>query len=106
MSWQIDFSEEAIEDLESLDGSQRKVILKGIQKVAENPLPNTEGGLGKPLGNLSEANLSGCLKIKYRKSGLRVVYILRKKDEAMYIIIIAVRDEDYVYKQAAKRLKR
>lgn len=44
MSWQIKFYEEAIEDMENLDGSKRKQVMKGLFKVSQNPLPNTEGG--------------------------------------------------------------
>ncbi len=57
MSWQIKFYEDAIEDIESLDGSKKKEVMKGILKVSQNPLPNTEGGYGKPLGNKSGVNL-------------------------------------------------
>lgn len=103
MSWQIRFLEEAINDMENLDGSRRKQVLKGIIKVSQNPIPNTEGGYGKPLGNHSGANLTGYLKIKFKQSGLRVVYYLERKEEIMNIIIVSIRDDDYVYKQAAKR---
>jgi len=103
MSWQIKFYEEAIEDMENLDGSKRKEVMKGIFKVSQNPLPNTEGGYGKPLGNHSGVNLTGCLKIKFRQSGIRVVYFLERKEGVMNVIIVSIRDDDYVYKQAVKR---
>lgn len=64
MNWEIVFHEEAIEDLKKLDASLRKEVLKGIQKVSQNPLPNTEGGYGKPLRNDSITKLAGCYKIK------------------------------------------
>lgn len=41
MNWEILFHEEAIEDLKKLQSSVRKEVLKGIQKVSQNPLPNT-----------------------------------------------------------------
>lgn len=46
MSWQINFLEDAKKELADLDGSLKKQVLKGILKVSENPLPNTEGGYG------------------------------------------------------------
>ena len=49
-------------------------VLKAIEKVSQNPLPNYEGGYGKPLGNRVASQLAGYYKIKLRKSGLRVVY--------------------------------
>ena len=72
--WKIDYHPEAKRELQELDGSQRKVVLKAIIKVSENPLPYTEGGYGKPLGNKSGNNLTGLLKIKLKGLGLRVVY--------------------------------
>lgn len=80
MIWQIEFYEEAVKDMENLDGSTRKEVMKGIIKVSQNPLPNTEGGYGKPLGNHSGVNLTGFLKIKFKQSGLRVVYFLERKE--------------------------
>lgn len=106
MSWQIKFYEDAIEDIESLDGSKKKEVMKGILKVSHNPLPNTEGGYGKPLGNKSGVNLTGLFKIKLRQSGLRIVYFLEREDEMMNIVIVSIRDNDYVYEQAAKRSKK
>lgn len=104
MSWQVEFYEEAVKDMENLDGSTKKEVIKGIIKVSQNPLPNTEGGYGKPLGNHSGANLTGFLKIKFKQSGLRVVYFLERKEGIMNIVIVSIRDDDYVYKQAVKRL--
>ncbi|HCW74843.1 MAG TPA: addiction module toxin RelE [Clostridiaceae bacterium] len=106
MSWQIKFYEDVIEDIESLDGSKKKEVMKGILKVSQNPLPNTEGGYGNPLGNKSGVNLTGLFKIKLRQSGLRIVYFLEREDEMMNIVIVSIRDIDYVYEQAAKRSKK
>lgn len=103
MSWQIKFYEEAIVDIENLDGSKKKEVMKGILKVSQNPLSNTEGGYGKPLGNKSGVNLTGFFKIRFRHSGLRIVYYLEREDEIMNIVIVSIRDNDYVYEQAAKR---
>ena len=96
---------EAEKDLKRLDRSQQLQVLKAIKKVSENPLPNTEGGYGKPLGNLMSANLSGYLKINLLKVGLRVIYRLEKEDNIMKIIVISVRDDETVYKMAQKRIK-
>ncbi|WP_312653875.1 type II toxin-antitoxin system RelE/ParE family toxin [Proteiniclasticum sp.] len=103
MSWQIKFYEEAIVDIENLDGSKKKEVMKGILKVSQNPLSNTEGGYGKPLGNKSGVNLTGFFKIRFRQSGLRIDYYLERQDEIMNIVIVSIRDNDYVYEQAAKR---
>ena len=40
MSWNVQYLPEAKKDLESLDGSQRKLVVKAIAKVSTNPLPD------------------------------------------------------------------
>jgi len=105
MVWTVEYTKEAVHDLKSLDRTQQLVVLKSIKKVSANPLPNTEGGYGKPLGNQLTSQLAGYMKIKIKKSGLRVVYALERKGNVMRIIIISVRDEETVYKMAQKRVK-
>lgn len=105
IKWAIEYTQEALSDLKSLDHSQQLQVLKAIDKVSENPLPNSEGGYGKPLGNHMSANLAGYLKIKLLKIGLRVVYCVIREKTIMRIIIISVRDDGTVYKLAKKRIK-
>ena len=105
MTWKVEFIPEAVKDLEKLDNSQRILVLKGIQKVQQNPLPDYEGGYGKTLGNYKSSRLAGYLKIKLKKLGLRVVYKAVKENNVMKIIVIAVRDDEAVYKMAENRIK-
>lgn len=102
--WKIEFLPEADKDLEELDGNQRILVRKMINRVCENPLPNTEGGYGKPLGNKGGNNLTGLLKIKLKGSGLRIVYQLQKTEKGMLIVVIAARSDNEVYKLAGKRI--
>lgn len=104
MSWNIEFLPEAANELKQLDGSIRPQILKGIRKVSQNPLP--DGGYGKPLENQSDTDLSGLMKIKFRKIGIRVVYKTLITDNIMKIIIISARADDRVYIEAEKRRKK
>lgn len=104
MKWMIEYTMEAKEDIKALDGIQRKQVIKAIKKVSYNPLPNTEGGYGKPLGNHLTSNLAGCMKIKLLKLGLRVVYGIERKDGIMRIVIVSVRSDEDVYKMAYERL--
>lgn len=101
--WKIVYDPRAIDDLKKLDGSQVVMVRKAIGKVATNPLPYTEGGLGKPLGNHANSALSGLLKIKLKKLGIRVVYKLVRTKEQMYILVIGMRCDDEVYEEAQKR---
>ncbi len=104
MSWAVDFLPEARKDLVSLDGSQKKLVLKAIKKVQTNPLPVFEGGYGKPLGHKNGNDLSGFLKIKLKASGIRIVYKVIKSDDKMLIVVIGVRADDEVYQTAEKRI--
>ena len=103
--WRIEYILEARNDLRTLDNAQRIQVLKAIEKVSANPLPSNEGGLGKPLGSRGDSNLTGYLKIKLLKLGLRVIYKIVYENSVMKIIVISVRDEETVYKMARDRIK-
>ena len=101
--WKIKYHPDAEKDLKKLDDSVKKIVLKGIIKVSENPLPKNKGGYGKPLGNKNKNNLTNLLKIKYKKIGIRVVYKLFRTKNEMYILVISARAENEVYTLAGKR---
>ena len=105
MDWKIKYHPLAAEELAQLDGSVRKIVLKGILKVAQNPRPQSEGGYGKPLGNKGGNDLTGLLKIKYRDIGIRVVYKLVEDERTheMFILVISARADNEVYDLAGKR---
>ena len=103
MNRQVEYLPEAVKDLKHLDASSQVLTLKAIQKVQADPRPAEEGGLGKPLGNKGGQNLSGFLKIKLLKAGIRIVYTLVRENDKMLIVVIGVRADNEVYEQAAKR---
>lgn len=103
MKWTVEYIKEAQKDLRKLDPYVRKLVLKAIDKTAERPLPPPDG-IGKPLGNHASSKLSGFYKIKLKNLGYRVVYDLACEDSVMKIIIISVRDDDAVYKEAEHRI--
>ena len=105
MSWEIEYLPQAAEDFDRLDGSQKKLVIKALTKVAQNPLPDYEGGYGKPLGNTENVKLSGLLKIKLKSTGIRIVYKLQRIDTKMQIIVIGLRADNAVYFEAAKRFR-
>lgn len=102
--WKIEYIKEAQRDLKRLDPYNRKLILKAIEKTAERPLSPPDG-IGKPLGNHATSKLSGFYKIKLKGLGYRVVYSLVKSGSVMKIIVISIRDDDAVYKEAERRIK-
>ena len=101
--WELSFLPEAREDLRALDGSQRIRVVKAIAKVQSNPLPSSEGGYRKPLGNKRLSQLSGLMKVKLKSDGIRIVYKLERIEHAMRIVVIGVRSDDAVYREAQKR---
>lgn len=105
MSWEIEYLPQAAEDFDRLDGSQKKLVIKALTKVAQNPLPDYEGGYGKPLENTENVKLSGLLKIKLKSTGIRIVYKLQRIDTKMQIIVIGLRADNAVYFEAAKRIR-
>ena len=103
MSWEIEYIREAKKDLQKLDAYNRKLILKAIEKTAERPLPPPDG-IGKTLGNHTSSNLSGFFKIKLRDLGYRVVYQLIREKVRMRVIIISVRADEEVFREAQRRI--
>ncbi len=103
MIYKIRYSSLTIKDLYKLDNAVQERVIKAIKKVSKNPLPNYEGGYGKPLGKNGNTNLTGFLKIKLKKDGIRIVYKLIKIENVMYIIVIDARSDDEVYIEANKR---
>jgi mRNA interferase RelE/StbE len=106
MNWTVKYLPEADDDYDNCTKSQKYQIDKAIQKVSQNPLPQSEGGYGKPLGNKRGRNLTGLLKIKLKKLGIRVVYKLVRTGTAMQIVVVAVRADEEVYEIAARRTGR
>lgn len=105
MNWEVRYLPEVMDDFRALDGSQRILVKKAIAKVRTNPLPDTEGGYGKRLGNKDNTQLSGFLKVKLRGAGLRVVYQLVRQKDRMVLIVIGAREYDEVYHIAHKRIQ-
>ena len=106
MSWSVELLEEAKKDLKRLDRGVQTQVIKGIKKVAQNPVSIHEGGYGKPLGNKNNTDLTGLFKIKYRDLGIRVVYRLEYTETMMKIIVISARTDEQVYKEALRRRER
>ena len=105
MNWDIDYLPEADKDLNRLSRNQQIKVKKALKKVQSNPLPENEGGYGKPLGHKRGLNLTNLLKVKLRGDGIRIVYKLLRTDTKMLIIVVGVREDEEVYEIANKRRK-
>lgn len=103
-NWKILYIKEAKKDLKKFREPILSHVRTAIKKVSQNPLPFTEGGYGKPLGNKHGSNLTGLFKVKLRGDGIRIVYRLERTEHEMTVVIISVRDDNAVYSEAAKRI--
>ncbi len=106
MNWKVSYLPEAADDLLRLDGSAQRQVLKAIAKVSQNPLPFTEGGYGKPLGNKQSKALTGLQKIKLKAADIRIIYDLIRTETMMLIVVIGIREDGSVYAEAMKRIQK
>lgn len=91
------FHPEVKNDIASLDGSTKNHLKKILKKIKNAP------ELGKPLGNKSNIDLSGCLKIYFYKKKYRVVYEILEGDKVI-VWSIGKREDEIVYITAYKRI--
>ena len=105
-SWRLEFLPEAVDDMSRLDHAAAVRVQKAIDRMRENPVPMSEGGYGKPLGNKQGLDLTGLLKVKLKSDGIRVVYKLERVRNSMTIVIVGVRSDMEVYRAALKRRER
>ena len=104
--WDFSLIKEAQKDFQKLDDSQKRIVVKMLEKLKENPLPKSRGGYGTPLGNdTTTGNLSGLFKLKARGVGIRLVYELIEVENRSVVIVIGMREDKEVYKTATKRKK-
>ena len=103
MNWKLDYLPDARKDIKNLSRTQQILVEKAIKKVKTNPLPQSEGGYGKPLGHKQGTNLTNMLKIKLRGEGLRIVYKLVRIETTMLVIVVGVREDEEVYELAERR---
>lgn len=103
MTCELFYLPEAEKDYDNLAHNQQLMVDKAIAKVQTNPLPQSEGGYGKPLGHKRGLDLTGYLKKKLRVDGIRVVYKLIRTDCKMLIVVIGIREDDEVYEIALQR---
>ncbi len=103
MTWKLEYLPEAEKDYRALSHNQQIIVNKAIKKIKTNPLPQSEGGYGKPLGHKRGLNLTGYLKVKLKHDGIRIVYKLLRTETTMLVIVIGIREDEEVCEIAHKR---
>jgi mRNA interferase RelE/StbE len=93
--YQLKFLPEALEEFKALDGSIRQKFKKLLEKRLDEPYVP---------GSALHRDLKGAYKIKLRKEGFRLAYVV--KDEELVVIVIAAgkREDNEVYEAAAARM--
>jgi mRNA interferase RelE/StbE len=104
--YEVLYTAAALEDMLALDHSTRQRVADGIKRASFKPLPKSEGGYGKPLGHKRGLNLTSLLEIKFRGMGIRAVYELIRVKQQMQIIVVSVREDELVFREALKRRQR
>lgn len=101
--FKLRFDKKAQKEYEKLDGSVKLHVNKGLAKLRTRA--NT---IGKELENKRNMKLYGCRELKFKGSGIRVIYRItgRKEDKLEIVMILGVgdRDEDKAFKDASDRL--
>ncbi|WP_411842882.1 type II toxin-antitoxin system RelE family toxin [Salinicoccus sp. HZC-1] len=83
-------------EYQSLDGSQKIIIDKGINRIKAR---------GTQAGEQLQGELKKCYKFKNRRAGLRMVFRqLEDRIEVIQIVATGKRDKSEVYKNAIRRL--
>ena len=95
MAYRLQFLPEALKEWEALDGSIKAPLRSALKKRLTNPHVSS-AALG--------TELAGCYKIKLRKQGYRLVYVV--EDDILVVIVLAIgkRDRLAAYENALKGL--
>jgi mRNA interferase RelE/StbE len=103
----IEYSEDAVADLEKIDGAARKAILKAVR----DKLGAAPEQFGDPLGRRPGSSLIPFRKLKVgQNSTYRVIYHVdhdEHPDDPIRVIvwIVAKRSDDEVYREAKARIE-
>ncbi len=85
MTWNVEYTESAAEEIQALDGSAKKYIKKAIEdKLMVDPLK-----FGTPL----KRNLSGLLKL--RVGDYRIIYKILKNEVVVLVVTVGHRRDVY-----------
>ena len=96
MTYQVELTPDAQNDLAKLDNSQIIHVRKSLLKLEQN---------GPKVGEALHGKLAGYRKLKHRKLGLRVIFRETSTGiEIIEVIAIGKRSDSEIYKIAEKRI--
>ena len=94
-AYTLKFVPDALKEWQALDGSIKEPLRKALKKRLEQPhVPGAE----------LHGDLRGCYKIKLRKQGYRLVYMV--EDDVLVVLVLAIdhREDLAAYHAAMVRL--
>jgi len=91
---------EAREDLRDLDGSARKIVLRAMKKLENDPDKR-----GQPLGVRSGNNLTTFRKLVVGDRRYRIIYRIEHDGTIVVVWVIGARVDDECYQLAVARLR-
>jgi mRNA interferase RelE/StbE len=96
MEYNIEWTEFSADDYNKLDGTEKVVIDKGLNKIAT---------FGMDAGAALSGTLSKCSKLKHKKLGLRIIFRQSPSGiQIIQIVSIGKREDLKVYHTAERRL--
>ena len=98
--YKIEYLPEVRDDMDALDGSQRKAVQMALEKLRRQPEE-----YGKPLGNKHGLNLTGLRRVKLKAFGIRVVYLTIPQRETALVLAVGKREDDKVYREVLRRYR-
>ncbi|MEU8631618.1 type II toxin-antitoxin system mRNA interferase toxin, RelE/StbE family [Amycolatopsis sp. NPDC048633] len=93
-------TDDAKEDLRDLDGSARKIVLKALVKLEEEPEQR-----GQPLGSRADGNLTTFRKLVIGDRDYRAVYRVEEDGTVVVVWVIKERADGECYELAVNRLR-
>ncbi len=97
MSYKVRLSESAKDEFLKLDGSIKKLVVKQLKALEENPFK------GEALGNKAGFDLTGFYKLYVHKKQIRIVYQVIGNELIVFVVAIGKRDGLEVYREVLKK---
>lgn len=94
--YRLKFVPDAWREWQALDGSIKQALKPLLTKRLQAPhVPGAQ----------LHRELAGCYKIKLRKQGYHLVYVVEDDELAILVLAVGKREDDAAYRAAAKRSK-
>lgn len=95
MTYELEFNSNSLQEWHKLDSTIKLQLKKILEKRLRNPhIPSAK----------LHGDLKNAYKIKIKKSGYRLVYVVEDKKMIVLVLAVGKREKSTVYNLAIKRL--